>query len=395
MYLENITGASFKDWRENKNVAISVSKKIEQVLWERSFWEPFFGQGQNRLLMSFLTGKAEPKRLRLKMPLINQGARGNADFETARDHLEIFGQSMFPEIYKLSMRSDDLLFEDIKDIDFIAEASESLTAWLIQTRDRCIHAAAANNPTNIVVCDKANGVKDVSKDEDVVTAVKKVSKGDVMSVKALRTAILMAKRGKAYSGTDILPIRPAMANKIVENKHNIWHESYYIFLDSYAAEQLKADKEWQDMQKHAAARGEANRLFTGLLGVIDGSFVFEMPVWSLAQAGMVNSTISRAEVSPYLKGFNSGEITDPQSFKGTDTETCQSLLFGANALAMMGADHTALTINDKADIGTKIEVGIRKLMAVSKIRYGEMENEKFAKMQGFDIGAISIFSSLE
>lgn len=395
MFLENVTGQTFKDWRNNPNVAIEVSKKIEQVLWERSFWAPFLGQGQNRLLMSFLTGKAEPKRIRLKMPLVNQGARGNADFETARDHLEIFGQSLLPDIYKLSMRSDDLLFEDIKDVDFIAEASESLTAWLLQTRDRCINAAAANNPTNIVVCDAANGVKDVSAHASVAAAVNTVAAGDVMSVKALRKAILMAKRGKTWQNSDILPIRPALANKVSENKHNIWHESYFIFLDSYAAEQLKADNEWRDMQKYAADRGDANRLFTGLLGVIDGSFVFEMPVWSLAQAGMVNSTISRSDVLPYLKGISGSDITDPQSFRGAGVDTCQSLLFGANALAMMGADHVALTINDQADIGTKVEVGIRKLMAVDKIRYGEMDNEKFKAMQGFDIGAISIFSAME
>ena len=394
MLLENVTGQSFKDWRNSPDVAVKISKQIETVLWDRSFWSPFFGQGQNRLLMSFLAGKPEPKRIRLKMPLISQGARGNANFDTARDNLEIFGQSMHPEIYKLSMISDDLLFEDIKDIDFIAEASNSLTAWLIQTRDRCINAAAANNPTNIVVCDAA-GTKDVGTATDVASAVNQIQAGDVMSVKALRRAILMAKRGKTWRNTDILPIRPALANKVSENKHNLWHESYFIFLDSYAAEQLKADDEWRDMQKYAADRGEANRLFTGLLGVIDGSFVFEMPVWSLAQAGMVNSTISRADVLPYLKGISTGDITDPQSFRGNGIDTCQSLLFGANALAMMGADHVALTINDAADIGTKVEVGIRKLMGVDKIRYGEMENEKFKAMQGFDIGAISIFSSME
>ena len=91
-----------------------------------------------------------------------------------------------------SLKSAHKLEHIITQVDFLKESVDSLQSWIKDRRDRILVASLSNDFTNCVVCDSANGYKDTSSETSTTEAAKKISKGDILNVKAIRRAIYMA-----------------------------------------------------------------------------------------------------------------------------------------------------------------------------------------------------------
>lgn len=357
----------FNMFVNDKNIGIQVARDIENASWKTSLWEPFVGRGGDRGIRTFQIDNIEPFRPRLKTKLTGKGVQGNADFDTNYDELEILSQTIYPKIRGNALLSPIEQYSRMKAIDFKGQVTENLAEWVQDVRDRAFCTSLINDFTNIVVADKANGFKDTTKDKDVQTATKKVIAGDVVNVKMLRQAIFMARTGVLYNGKEAFPIKPTRSEITTQNGISIMNYSYIILLDSYGINQLKRDPEWQEMQKYAGDRGDKNRIFTGLAGLVDGCPVIDMGVWTKMQAGFLNSTISDSDFYENITKENFARLTPPSSYAGTQAVSLGALI-GAGALIMAGYDEVKFYV-EKVDAGRKLKCAVDRVMGIAKGRF--------------------------
>lgn len=376
----------------NPNIGVEIGKQIEFASWKKSQWEAFVGRGGDRGVRSFSVSDYQPFRPRLKTKLTGKGVQGNADFDTNYDELEILSQTIYPEVKGNALLSPIAQYSKMQFIDFNSEATENLAEWIGDVRDRALICALSNDFTNIVVADQASGFKDTSKDKDVQTATKKIAKGDVVNVAMLRRAIFMARTGLLYNGKEAFPIKPTRSESTTEGGISIMNYSYVILLDSHGINQLKQDKQWQEMQKYAGDRGDKNRLFTGLAGIIDGCPVIDMGVWTKMQPGFLNSEIADSEFYANINKQNFKKLTPPSSYAGSQPVALGALI-GASALVMAGNDTTNFYV-EKVDAGRKIKCGVDRLMAISKGRF-DIENGTLNVYSNQDFATIGLAYSKE
>lgn len=382
-------------WAENPNVAIEIGRVIEKAYWYNSQWNYLLGNGSDKGIQAFKVDLKTPYRPRICSQLIGDGVKGNADFATNLDNLEILSQTVEPENVGNAMKSEIEVFSAIQNIDFIKIATQSLTDWLQQKRDRYLITALANDFTNCVVCDDANGFKDTSAKNSVKECTAEIKKGDIVNVKALRHAIFLARAGLKYDGSQAFPLKPIRSKLVKNDIVEIQHTSYIILLDTYGINQLRNDPEWISMQKSAGVRGDENRLFNGLVGMIDGCPVIDMGIWTKQNPGFLNSSVSDSDFKENINPHNFKTILPPSAYKGKDTDTCIGALIGASALLFVGNDTTKVYIDKREDLGRKTIVGIDKLMAISKARYEPhdvLANNPYANQ---DYATIGIFASKE
>ena len=318
---------------------------------------------------------------------------GNADFETNYDVLEIMSQTIYPKVRGNSIPSEIEKYSKLKQIDFIKEASDSLTDWITLMRDRAISGALCTDFTNGVVCDAINGYKDSSAHATMEAATREIQAGDVMNVKAIQRAIFMARIGLDYQNKKSFPIRPVRSDLVTEGGISTQHTGYIILLNSYAVAQLRRDPEWIEMQKFAGVRGEANKLFTGLAGMIDNCPVIDMGVWGEAQAGMPDSEVSDEAYLNAIAKENFKRLTPPSTYANTQP-VCMGALIGASALVFVGAEHADFWIHEK-DQGRKTVVGVDRLIAVSKARFDSFDSGKYNPYHDKDLAVIGLFCSKE
>lgn len=172
--LDSLNKINLAAWRENPNVAVEIARTIENASWQKSPFAPFMGRGQDRGVRTYNVKDSNPYRPRLKAQLTGDGVRGNADFETNFDNLEILSQTVYPLIIGNSIKSPVKQYTQIEQIDFIKEATESLTDWIQDKRDRAFITALSNDLSNVVVCDKnGTGYKDTTAENSVIEASKK------------------------------------------------------------------------------------------------------------------------------------------------------------------------------------------------------------------------------
>ena len=393
MPLSNLNEILQNDWAKNPNVAVQIGNAIENASWRESLFESLVGTGQSRAIRTFNAPKSAPFRPRLKAALTGDGVVGNADFTTNLDNIEILSQTIYPKAYGTAVKSEIEKYQDLKNIDFIKEATDSLKDWIREKRDRFLFAALANDISNAVVCDATTGFKDTSKEKSVAAASKKIAKGDVISVKALRQAILMARTGKKYDGTHAFPIKPVKSTSISEGGLSFEHHSYIILLDSYQVHQLRNDPEWVAMQR-VGVRGKENNIFKGIAGSIDGCPVLDMGVWSSLQSGMINSTVSNKDFDSNIIPENHQSIVRPSEYAGNQPVSI-GYLIGANALVMAGANTTSFYIDKSQDAGRKILCGVDRLMAISKGRFEAHGTGILSQYANTDYAVVGIFSSYE
>lgn len=391
--LNELNQIDMQQWKNDPNVAVKIGNVIEKASWKKSVFEPLVGSGSDRGIRTYKVDTAQPYRPRLKAQLTGDGVKGNADFDTNFDNMEILSQTVYPDVLGNSLKSPIKQYSAIQQIDFVKEATPILTDWIVDKRDRYFITALSNDLTNCVVCDSNDGFKDTSTDKSVQSASRKVVKGDVCNVKALRRAIFMARTGLKYNNKDAFPLKPIRATNHTVGGLSVQNYSYVILLDSYQCNQLKNDPEWINMQK-IGVRGEKNNIFTGLIGIIDECPVIDMGVWTKMQSGLLNSDVSDADYENNILKVNFGGKITPPSYYTDNQPLSIGFLIGASALLMVGAETTKFYIDDTQDAGRKIVCGVDRLMAISKARFQSPQGQK-TPYDNQDYSVIGIFSSKE
>lgn len=375
--------------KNDPNISVKIGREIERLSWIKSPFASFTGKGGDRGVRSFTVENDQPYRPRLKNKLTGTGVEGNSDFKTNYDELEILNQTVYPKVVGNALRSPIKQYSKMQSIDFVKEGMDSLSEWMQDRRDKAIVAHLCNDFTNVVCADKDNGYKQWNK--NVTTTTKQITADDIMSVKTLRRAIFMARAGLHANGKEAFPLKPIKSNTEAVEGISIIHNSYIILLDSHQCQQLKSDTEWKDMQAHAGDRGDKNRLFTGLIGLIDGCPVLDMGVWTKMQVGMPNSEISKDEYKRYLDTQNVSHVVAPSDY-ADNTPLSIGALIGASAIVMAGSNAVNFYIDDNQDSGRKVVVGADRLLSIAKGRFA-LENGALSAFSGQDFATIGLFSA--
>lgn len=399
MALDNVfNGVTFDALVNDPNISVKIGDEIEAASWEESRFEPFLGKGEGRGVRFFSTSTNEPYRPRLRIALDGEGVEGNADIAENLDNLNIMSQTIYPKVIANGVNSEIDTYQAMKKIDFVKHASDALKTWMLNKRDKMLYAALANDLTNAIVCDATNGFKEFNQNS-VSDAGKQIVAGDTLNVAAIERGILMAKAGiSGLKNGKAFPMKPVKSTKRAENGLNLTYHSYIVFVDSYQAEQLRADPAWKDMQAHAP-RNELHRVFTGYLGMISGCPIVEMGTYSSGGGlGLMNSTISDNEFKKHIIKQNfGGKIVCPSAYAKSQPVSI-GFIIGASALIMAGTDSTRFFINNKLDEGRKTRCSVDRLLAISKSRFELSDSdlsERAQKYVGTDYGVIGLLSSME
>lgn len=383
----------YNSLKTDPNISVKIAHEIERLSWLKSPFTTFTGKGGDRGIRTFDVQNDQPYRPRLKAKLVGDGVEGNADLETNYDELEILSQTIYPRVVANALRSPIHQYSTMRHIDFVKEATDSLAEWAQDKRDKALVCALSNDFTNAVICDQALGFKDTKGKKSIPTETKTIAAGDTMNVKAIRRAIFMARSGIGFGGGEAFPIKPIKSTTQSESGLSILHNSYIILLDSYQANQLKADREWIEMQKYAGDRGEKNRLFTGFLGMVDNCPVLDMGIYTQMQVGMLNSDITDDEYKKNINPLNFTKITPPSTYAGAHGVSIGALI-GASALVMAGSQKVNFYVDDTEDAGRKVVCGVDRLLAISKGRF-DVESGSLSPFSRQDFAVIGLFSSKE
>ncbi|GAA7447568.1 hypothetical protein MM0357_14730 [Helicobacter pylori] len=350
--LEKLNNINFNNISNNPNLGIEVGREIQNASWVKS---PFFsitGTGADRGVRLFSVASQQPFRPRIKAQLTGSGVSGNTDFEANYDNLEILSQTIYPDAFGNSLRSKIKAYSELERIDFIKESVDSLTTWMNEERDKRIVASLTNDFTNYLYSNR-------------------------MNVETIRRAIFYARNGlKGDNKSKAFPIKPIRATMQSVGNVMVQNTSYIILLDSYQANQLKADSEFKELRKLYAFAGEdKGMLYSGLLGVIDNCPVIDAGVWNKLNVGMPNSSVSDSDFTRYLNKANVSKIVTPKQLKETisrkekEEEISIGCLIGASAVLLAGSKETRFYIDETVDAGRKSLVGVDCLLGVSKARY--------------------------
>ncbi len=360
--LEKLNNINFNNISNNPNLGIEVGREIQNASWIKS---PFFsitGTGADRGVRLFSVASQQPFRPRIKAQLTGSGVSGNTDFEANYDNLEILSQTIYPDAFGNSLRSKIKAYSELERIDFIKESVDSLTTWMNEERDKRIVASLTNDFTNYLY-------------------------NATMNVATIRKAIFHARNGLKADNNKAFPIKPIRATMQSVGNVVVQNTSYIILLDSYQANQLKADSEFKELRKLYAFAGEdKGMLYSGLLGVIDNCPVIDAGVWNKLNVGMPNSSISDSDFTRYLNKANVSNIVTPVQLKEKlnqeklnqeklnqeklkNKEISIGCLIGASAVLLAGSKETRFYIDETVDAGRKSLVGVDCLLGVSKARY--------------------------
>ncbi|GHP63255.1 hypothetical protein VN0229_08240 [Helicobacter pylori] len=374
--LEKLNNINFNNISNNPNLGIEVGREIQNASWIKS---PFFsitGTGADRGVRLFSVASQQPFRPRIKAQLTGTGVSGNTDFEANFDNLEILSQTIYPDAFGNSLRSKIKAYSELERIDFIKESVDSLTTWMNEERDKRIVASLTNDFTNHIY-------------------------NDTMNVATIRKAIFYARNGLKGDNSKAFPIKPIRATMQSVGNVVVQNTSYIILLDSYQANQLKADSEFKELRKLYAFAGEdKGMLYSGLLGVIDNCPVIDAGVWNKLNVGMPNSSISDSDFTRYLNKANVSNIVTPTQLKGkldpkkTSKEISIGCLIGASAVLLAGSKETRFYIDETVDAGRKSLVGVDCLLGVSKARYQSTDGV-VTPYDNQDYAVIGLISSME
>lgn len=376
--LEKLNNINFNNISNNPNLGIEVGREIQNASWVKS---PFFsitGTGADRGIRIFSVANQQPFRPRIKAQLTGSGVSGNTDFEANYDNLEILSQTIYPDAFGNSLRSKIKAYSELERIDFIKESVDSLTTWMNEERDKRIVASLTNDFTNYLYSEK-------------------------MNVATIRKAIFHARNGLKENNAKAFPIKPVRASMQSVGNVVVQNTSYIILLDSYQANQLKADSEFKELRKLYAFAGEdKGMLYSGLLGVIDNCPVIDAGVWNKLNVGMPNSTISESEFKRYINKANTNSIVSPgelkeklkEKIKTSKSEISIGCLIGASAVLLAGSKETRFYIDETVDAGRKSLVGVDCLLGVSKAKYQSTDGV-VTPYDNQDFAVIGLVSNME
>ncbi|WQZ52185.1 DUF4043 family protein [Helicobacter pylori] len=385
--LGKLNNINFNNISSNPNLGIEVGREIQNASWIKS---PFFsitGTGADRGVRLFSVASQQPFRPRIKAQLTGSGVSGNTDFEANYDNLEILSQTIYPDAFGNSLRSKIKAYSELERIDFIKESVDSLTTWMNEERDKRLVASLTNDFTNYLY-------------------------NATMNVATIRKAIFHARNGLKADNSKAFPIKPIRATMQSVGNVVVQNTSYIILLDSYQANQLKADSEFKELRKLYAFAGEdKGMLYSGLLGVIDNCPVIDAGVWNKLNVGMPNSSISDSDFTRYLNKANVSNIVTPTQLKEKlnqekpnqekpnqekpkNKEISIGCLIGASAVLLAGSKETRFYIDETVDAGRKTLVGVDCLLGVSKARYQSTDGV-VTPYDNQDYAVIGLVSNME
>ncbi len=390
--LEKLNNINFNNISNNPNLGIEVGREIQNASWIKS---PFFsitGTGADRGVRLFSVASQQPFRPRIKAQLTGSGVSGNTDFEANYDNLEILSQTIYPDAFGNSLRSKIKAYSELERIDFIKESVDSLTTWMNEERDKRIVASLTNDFTNYIY-------------------------NATMNVATIRKAIFHARNGLKADNSKAFPIKPIRATMQSVGNVVVQNTSYIILLDSYQANQLKADSEFKELRKLYAFAGEdKGMLYSGLLGVIDNCPVIDAGVWNKLNVGMPNSSVSDSDFTRYINKANVSNIVTPAQLKEKLTQLRENqekltqlkenqeklknkeisigCLIGASAVLLAGSKETRFYIDETVDAGRKSLVGVDCLLGVSKARYQSTDGV-VTPYDNQDYAVIGLVSNME
>ncbi len=375
--LESLNNINFNNISNNKNIGIEVGFEIQEASWVKSPFKSITGRGSDRGIRTYAVKNAQPYRPRLKAQLSGSGVSGNTDFEVNYDRLEILSQTIYPEVFGNALPSQIRAYDEIERIDFIKEACDSLANWMNEERDKRIVASLTNDFTNYLYT-------------------------PTMSVATIRKAIFLARNGLKEDNSKAFPIKPIRADMASVGDVVVQNTSYIIFLDSYQANQLKADNEFKELRKlYAFANEDKGALYHGLLGVIDNCPVVDAGVWNKLNVGMPNSTISESEFKRYINKANANSIVSPgqlkEKIKNIKKETKEisiGCLIGASAVLLAGSETTNFYVDETKDAGRKSVVGVDCILGVSKAKYQSSDGVN-TPYDNQDFAVIGLVSNME
>ncbi|WP_104687719.1 phage capsid family protein [Helicobacter acinonychis] len=382
--LEKLNHINFNNLSNNPNLGVEIGKEIQNASWIKSPFYSITGTGADRGIRIFNVANQQPFRPRIKAQLSGSGVSGNTDFEANYDHLEILSQTIYPDAFGNSLRSKIKAYSELERIDFIKESVDSLTTWMNEERDKRIVASLTNDFTNYLYTEK-------------------------MTVATIRKAVFYARNGLKANNHKAFPIKPVRATTQSVGSVMVQNSSYLIFLDSYQANQLKADSEFKELQKLYAFAGEDKAmLYSGLLGVIDNCPVVDAGVWNKLNVGMPNSSISGSEFKRYINKANVNNIVTPEELKekikiakttekeklSENKEISIGCLIGASAVLLAGSKETRFYIDETVDAGRKSLVGVDCLLGVSKARYQSVDGVS-TPYDNQDFAVIGLISNME
>ncbi|AET85171.1 putative sensor protein [Helicobacter phage phiHP33] len=373
--LEKLNNINFNNISNNPNLGIEIGREIQNASWVKSPFYSITGTGADRGVRLFSVANQQPFRPRIKAQLTGSGVSGNTDFEANYDNLEILSQTIYPDAFGNSLRSKIKAYSELERIDFIKESVDSLTTWMNEERDKRIVSSLTNDFTNYVYNDK-------------------------MNVATIRKAIFHARNGLKENNAKAFPIKPVRASMQSVGNVIVQNTSYIILLDSYQANQLKADSEFKELRKLYAFAGEdKGMLYSGLLGVIDNCPVIDAGVWNKLNVGMPNSTVSDSDFSRYINKANVDKIVTPSQLKDAlkptkIKEISIGCLIGASAVLLAGSKETRFYVDETVDAGRKSLVGVDCLLGVSKAKY-QSTNGVITPYDNQDFAVIGLVSNME
>ncbi|MGP1579969.1 MAG: phage capsid family protein [Wolinella sp.] len=377
---------------DDPSVVKEVESEIEKGYWKESKLDLLTGRGKRRAIRVFPVNNLSPYMPRIKDKLRGDGVVGNTDLEANLDEMEIFSHTIYPKVIGNALKSEIKSYTELKKINFVKESVDSLKEWVKERVQAHTFATLVNNFTNVVCAKATDGAHDTSSKTTIASACNMIGAGDVLSVKTIQKAVAMAKNGRGFDGKATFPINPISVELKSESGISFYHETYVVFVDSFQAEQLKADPEWKEMQKSAGERGKHNAIFTGILGTIEDCAVIEMGSWNDFNVGLPTSGFAQEKFESFVT--NASKVSKLASYSGSGSvETCLGVLIGAGGMCLCMNEKPHLYIDDTVDMGRKTQVGIDKIFGVSKAVYGSHNKQTKSPYDGQDFAVIGIVSA--
>lgn len=246
------TGMNF--WRPQIWSRKVYNEAKARMRWER--WTGAEGSGMPVIRKTeLLTQPGQTINISQILHLTQSGRTGSQKLKGNEERLSLRQVQLSPTWYRHAVASDVPGQKQIF-VSFRVKAQQGLGYWMAKKMDGSLWTAATTK--------NAAGFE--------ATAISEVFAGNATARNELDASddfdVALIRKGAAIlAGNDIEKLRvPGMPGG----------EGFYLcFIHPFQAYSLKNDDEWKESHYYAHERGLDNPIFTGALGIIDGTIVFE------------------------------------------------------------------------------------------------------------------------
>lgn len=294
------------------------SKQLWREAEKDNFFAKFTGTGTDAIIQTKTELKKEAGdkiTVPLLMRLVGEGVTGDNMLEGNEEALQFYDCQVQVDQIRHAVKLKGKMEEQKTSLNLRSAAKESLKTWFVEKQEKMIVDVLTANPTaEHTVYPNAR------------TSEAEVTASDVFTADMISIAARKAKT-----------LEPKIRRVRVEGK-----EYYVMLIDNYQARDLKNDTKWLEAQKHAAARGKDNPIFTGMLGVYDGVVVHEYENLIRTETGASSAKVGHA------------------------------LLLGAQA-GIKGIAQEASWKEDTFDYGNKVGFATGAILGFAKSKFNEKD----------------------